>query len=56
MDQARLQEMADNLKKSILIATVLLVTYTNMGPIITSIQGFPSTLKHHIVAVLEGVR
>ncbi|XP_071792101.1 T-complex protein 11-like protein 1 isoform X1 [Asterias amurensis] len=55
MDQSRLQEMAEKLRKSILIATVLLVTYTNMGPIITSIQGFPSTLKHHIVAISDGV-
>ncbi|XP_038065266.1 T-complex protein 11-like protein 1 [Patiria miniata] len=55
MDQARLQEMADRLRKSVLIATVLLVTYTNVGPIITSIQGFPSNLKHHIDTILEGV-
>ncbi|XP_022112145.1 T-complex protein 11-like protein 1 [Acanthaster planci] len=56
MDQGRLQEMADKLQKAVLIATVLLVTYTNVGPIITSIQGFPSNLKHHIATILEGVK
>ncbi|XP_071826144.1 T-complex protein 11-like protein 1 [Apostichopus japonicus] len=55
-DQSRFLEMQNNLKKACLIASVLLVTYTNVGPAVSGIQGFPSKVKYAISVIVGDVR
>ena len=56
MDKGRILEFGHQFERAVLLASVLLVTYTNVGAAISEIQGFPSKLKHHLIVLLEGVK
>ncbi|XP_071942831.1 T-complex protein 11-like protein 1 isoform X2 [Antedon mediterranea] len=54
MDQGRFLELREELKRLTLIASILLVTYTNVGMAISGEKGFPSKLKREIKILLDG--
>lgn len=54
MDQGRFYELGSQVRKLVLVGSVLLVTYTNTGNMLAGIQGFPSQLKHNLFVLLEG--
>ncbi|XP_034540944.1 T-complex protein 11-like protein 1 [Notolabrus celidotus] len=54
MDRARLDALGQQLKMLVLEASVLLLTSTQCGGSIFSLQGFVGKLRHAIAALLEG--
>ncbi|KAJ8032496.1 T-complex protein 11-like protein 1 [Holothuria leucospilota] len=52
-DQTRFMELGKQMDKACLIASILLVTYTNVGPAISGIQGLPSKVKYSTSILLE---
>lgn len=55
MDQGRIYELGSQVRKLVLVGSVLLVTYTNTGNLLAGVQGFPSQLKHNLFVLLEGI-
>ena len=56
MDKSRVLDLGMQFERAVLLASVMLVTYTNVGAAIAGVQGFPSRLKHHMIVLLEGVQ
>ncbi|XP_074536524.1 T-complex protein 11-like protein 2 [Halichoeres trimaculatus] len=54
MDRARLDALGQQLKTLVLEASVLLLTSTQCGGSVFSLQGFVGKLRHAIAALLEG--
>ncbi|XP_033100505.1 T-complex protein 11-like protein 1 isoform X2 [Anneissia japonica] len=54
MDQGRFLELRDQLRRLTLVASILLITYTNVGVAISGKKGLPSKLKKEIKILLEG--
>ncbi|XP_041452838.1 T-complex protein 11-like protein 1 isoform X2 [Lytechinus variegatus] len=55
MDQGRFYDLGSQVRKIVLVGSVLLVTYTNTGNMLAGIQGFPSQLKHNLFILLDDV-
>lgn len=53
LDQARFLALRDKLKVMILVASVLLLTYSVVGPSIQGIADFKHTLKCHLQVLME---
>ncbi|KAG8177980.1 hypothetical protein JTE90_019991 [Oedothorax gibbosus] len=53
LDHARFITLGDDLTVMILTATVILVTYSNVGPAIQGITDFKNTLKSHVQILLS---
>lgn len=54
MDRARLEALEQRLSPLVLEASVLLLTSTQCGAAVFSLQGFVGKLKQTITALLEG--
>ncbi|XP_054713074.1 T-complex protein 11-like protein 1 [Uloborus diversus] len=56
LDHARFIEMKENLTVMILTASVILVTYSNVGPAIQGITDFKELLKSHVQILLADIK